>query len=316
MVQGKLIEQALEALRSLEVGKNQLNERSAMTLLALLRLREGDPWESATNPMMRTLDIMNWIRDEFGVEYKPNTRETIRRQSLHQFILSGFVEENADDPMRPINSPKWNYRITDEALALFRTLGTTNYVSSVEQFLANHVSYATLSAERHTMPQTPVTLPSGVSLELSAGGQSVLLKHIIEDMLPRFAPSCAVMYIDDTDHRHGAIDPVLMDRLGITLKAREKAPDLIAWDSEREWLFLAEAASTHGPINVIRKAELKELFRDQWNKVVLVSCFPDRKIMQRYLADLAWETEAWCADSPDHMVHLNGSRFMGPYQER
>ena len=74
-----------------------------------------------------------------------------------------------------------------------------------------------------------------------------------------------------------------------------------------------EAASTHGPVDVTRKAELHDLFADQWTNVVLVSCFPDRRTMQRYLALLAWETEAWCADTPDHMMHFNGSRFMGPY---
>lgn len=107
----------------------------------------------------------------------------------------------------------------------------------------------------------------------------------------------------------------MMDELGISLPARGKAPDVIAWDAACEWLFLMEAASTHGPVDVTRKVELHELFADQWDKVVLVSCFPKRKVMQRYLAQLAWETEAWCADTPDHMIHLNGSRFMGPYAE-
>ena len=133
---------------------------------------------------------------------------------------------------------------------------------------------------------------------------------MVEEMLPRFAPGCQVAYIDDTDHKHGAIDPALLDELGISLKAREKAPDVIAWDAKRGWLFLMEAASTHGPVDVTRKKELHELFAEQWNKIVLVSCFPDRKTMQKYLALLAWETEAWCADTPDHMMHFNGSRFM------
>lgn len=78
---GKLISEALDALRDFEVGEDQLNERSAMTLLALLRLKEGDSWDRATNPMLGTRAIMDWIRDQFGVDYKPNTRETIRNQN-------------------------------------------------------------------------------------------------------------------------------------------------------------------------------------------------------------------------------------------
>lgn len=310
---GKLIDEALEVLRDLEVGKDQLNERSAMTLLALLQLEDGDSWSQATNPMLGVRAIMDWIRDRFGVDYAPNTRETIRRFTLHQFVMAGIVEENADRPDRPTNSPKWNYRITDEALTVLRGHDTAMFASALERFLSKHDSYESLRAERRSMPKTPVELPSGLDLRLSPSGQSVLIKTMIEEMLPRYAPGCQVIYIDDTDHQHGTVDAKLMDELGITLKAREKAPDVIAWDARRGWLFLMEAASTHGPVDVTRKAELHVLFSAQWDKVVLVSCFPDRHTMQRYLASLAWETEAWCADAPDHMIHLNGSRFAGPY---
>lgn len=308
-----LIDEALEALRDFEVGPGQRNERSAMTLLALLHLKEGDSWEQATNPMMGTRAIMDWIRDQFGVDYKPNTRETIRRQTLHQLVIATIVEENADDPSRATNSSHWNYRIAEDALEVLRNRGKSRFEIELKKFLAAHQSFQSLAEERRDMPKTPVALPSGEALALSSGGQSVLIKAIIEEMLPRFAPECRVAYIDDTDHKHGVVDAELMDELGIGLKAHDKAPDVIAWDAQRGWLFLMEAASTHGPVDVTRKAELHDLFADQWDSVVLVSCFPDRKTMQQYLAQLAWETEAWCADAPDHMMHLNGSRFLGPY---
>lgn len=78
MDKSQLIEEAIEALRDFEVGREQLNERSAMTLLALLQLKPGDDWARATNPMLGTRAIMDWIRDQYGVEYAANTRETIR----------------------------------------------------------------------------------------------------------------------------------------------------------------------------------------------------------------------------------------------
>lgn len=313
MDKSQLIEEAIEALRDFEVGREQLNERSAMTLLALLQLKPGDDWARATNPMLGTRAIMDWIRDQYGVEYTANTRETIRRFTLHQFVIAQLVEENADQPDRPINSPKWNYRVTDEALEVLRHYREPRFESEIERFLSDHLSYRSLVEERRHMPKTPVHLPSGQELELSPSGQSVLIKAMVEEMLPRFAPGCQVAFIDDTDHKHGVIDADLLDDLGISLKAREKAPDVIAWDERRRWLFLMEAASTHGPVDVTRKNELHDLFADQWNDAVLVSCFPDRRTMQRYLAQLAWETEAWCADTTDHMMHFNGSRFMGPY---
>ena len=47
--------------------------------------------------------------------------------------------------------------------------------------------------------------------------------------------------------------------------------------------------------------------------LVYVSCFPDRDVMRKFLADLAWEAEAWCASDPAHMIHLNGDKFLGPH---
>lgn len=312
MDKSQLIEEAIEALRDFEVGREQLNERSAMTLLALLQLKPGDDWARATNPMLGTRAIMDWIRDQYGVEYAANTRETIRRFTLHQFVIAQLVEENADRPDRPINSPKWNYRVTDEALEVLRHYREPRFESEIERFLSDHLSYRSLVEERRHMPKTPVHLPSGQELELSPSGQSVLIKAMVEEMLPRFAPGCQVAFIDDTDHKHGVIDADLLDDLGISLKAREKAPDVIAWDERRGWLFLMEAASTHGPVDVTRKNELHDLFADQWNDAVLVSCFPDRRTMQRYLAQLAWETEAWCADTPGSYDALQRIQVHGP----
>jgi hypothetical protein len=41
----------------------------------------------------------------------------------------------------------------------------------------------------------------------------------------------------------------------------------------------------------------------------------DRRAMLKYLNDISWETEVWVADSPTHLIHFNGERFLGPYEE-
>lgn len=310
------VEEGQHALKDFGFDDRRCNELSSLVLLALLSLSPADTWDKAMNPMLGTRAIMDWIRDEYGKNYAANSRETIRRFTLHQFVIGGIVEENFDKPDRPMNSPNWNYRITEDALTVFQLYGDPErFHVALRSFQKAHKPYLSLVQERMNLPKTPVTLPSGKHLELSPGGQSELIKPMVEDMLPRFAPGCIVAYIDDTDHKHGSIDSRLLDELGITMQAREKAPDVIAWDSKRGWLFLMEAASTHGPIDVTRKVELEKLFHKQWDKVVLVSCFPDRKTMRQYLPDLAWETEAWCADTPDHLMHFDGSRFMGPYSQ-
>jgi type II restriction enzyme len=89
------------------------NERSGLTLLALLRLRPGDTWDDAANPMLGTRALMDWIRDEYGRNYAANSRETIRRFTLHQFAEAALIQQNPDRPERPVNSPSSNYQVWD-----------------------------------------------------------------------------------------------------------------------------------------------------------------------------------------------------------
>ena len=82
---------------------------------------------------------------------------------------------------------------------------------------------------------------------------------------------------------------------------------------EKNWLFLIEAVTSHGPVDHKRYGELNTLFQNCTAGLVFVSAFPDTKTYVKYSGVIAWETEVWMADNPSHMIHFNGSRFMGPY---
>lgn len=309
-----LIKQARKLLIDLGMDKERSNERSAMTLLALASLDSNSEWTDATGDTYTTREIMNWIRDRFGQNYAANTRETIRRFTLHQFDAGGIVEQNSDQPDRPINSPKWNYRLVPTLLPVIHAIGTPAYEDRLSFFLSNIETWKQQQDQIREMNKVPVKLPEGTKVMLSTGGQNLLIKKMVEEFCPRYAPGGRVLYIDDTDHTYRSRQDALTESIGIEIPERGKAPDLIVWMEDRQWLFLMEACSTHGPIDVIRKRELLELFAPQRCKIVFVSCFPDRSVMRQYLTDLAWETEAWCASDPDHLIHLNGERFMGPYE--
>ena len=197
---------------------------------------------------------------------------------------------------------------------VIRSYGTIEFDSNLSCFFGDRESWAEKQREERNLRKVPVTLPNGANLHLSAGGQNVLIKTMVEEFCPRFAPGGQVLYVDDTNHAEGAIDIDKLRELNVTIPERGKAPDLIVWMEDRQWLFLMEACSTHGPIDVTRKDEMRKLFSGHKGSVVYVSCFPTRKVMQKYLSDLAWETEAWCSDTPDHMIHLDGEKFMGPYR--
>lgn len=100
------VENARIVLESLGFDAERSNERSALVLLAMLQMRPSDSWSDASAPMIGTRAIMNWIRDEYDVAYAPNTRETIRRFTPHQFGEAMLVQHNPDDPQRPVNSPE------------------------------------------------------------------------------------------------------------------------------------------------------------------------------------------------------------------
>ena len=308
-----LVEEACELLEALGMDSERSNERSALTLLALLQLRPGQPWSAATNPMRGTRAIMDWIRDEYGRDYAANTRETIRRFTLHQFSEAVLVQQNPDKPGRPVNSPKWNYQITPNALAVIQKRGTSAFERDLADYLAATPGLKEKYARQREMTRIPVTLPSGEPFDLSPGGQNVLIKETIDEFCPRFTPGGEVLYIGDADAKWAYFEEERLADLGVTVDQHGKMPDLVVYLPDRDWLVLMEAASSHGPVDAKRHGELAALFADAQPGLVYVSCFPDRQEMRKYLHQIAWETEVWCAADPTHLIHFNGDRFLGPH---
>lgn len=308
------MEEAREVLAQLGFDAERANERSALVLLSLAHMTEETPWTEATNPMLGTRAIMDWIRDEFDLHYKPNSRETIRRFSLHQFIEGAMVEENADKPDRPTNSPKWNYRIAGAALAAIQTYGTEGWEFARDAYLETQPGLVEANALRRYMQRIPITLPGGDEVRLSPGGQNVLLRDMVHEFCPRFTPGGEVLYLGDADAKWAYFHAAVFEQIGVTVGEHGKMPDLVVYQRDKNWLFLMEACSSHGPVDSTRHRELRQLFGGSTAGLIHVSCFPNRAVMRQYLADIAWESEAWCADNPDHMMHFNGCRFLGPYE--
>ncbi len=300
-------------LRNMGFDRERYNERSALVLLALLGLKPDDPWSKSEVQVLRTVEIMGWIREYWEVDYKPNTRETIRRQTLHQFVQAHLVIENPDEPSRPINSPRWCYQVTPEALHLIRSHGTGRFTSNLRQYMAERPSLEATYKQQRDLLKIPVILPQGTEVALSPGGQNPLLKAIVEEFCPRFTPGGLVLYIGDADDKRLTFDKGALERLGIFVNDHGKMPDLIVYMEDRNWMVLLEAVSTHGPVDSKRQAEFKEVFGNCTAGLIFVSCFADQATMKRHLSDIAWGTDAWTADHPTHLVHFDGERFLGPY---
>lgn len=312
----KHLERARQVLISLGLPRAQQNERSALCLLALLNLTPGKTWAQAQNPLIGITPIMDWAREHYKKEYAPNTRETVRRQTMHQFVDAGIALYNPDQPDRPVNSPKAVYQIEPATLALLRTFGTPAWHDNLTTRLAERETLAARYARERRQNRIPVQIAPGKEITLSPGEHSELIRAIIEDFGPRFVPGGVLIYAGDTGDKWGYFDAPLLAELGINVESHGKMPDVVLYYPSRNWLLLVESVTSHGPVDGKRHADLARLFADSKAGLVYVTAFPNRQIMGRYLGEIAWETEVWVADAPSHLIHFDGKRFLGPYKTK
>ena len=313
MSNGDRVQSTLNILVSLGLPRAQQNERSALCLLALLNLPPNKTWAKAQNPLMGITPIMDWIRENYKKSYAPNTRETFRRQTMHQFVDAGIAVYNPDKPDRPVNSPAAVYQIGPSALALLRSFDTPAWHRNLTAYLAGNQTLAARYAHDRKQTLIPVQIAPGMKIKLSPGEHSELIRAIIEDFGARFVPGGVLIYAGDTGKKWGYFDAVLLAKLGVNVDAHGKMPDVVLHYPERNWLLLIESVTSHGPVDGKRHAELARLFASSTAGLVYVTAFPNRAIMGRYLGEIAWETEVWVADAPSHLIHFNGERFLGPY---
>jgi len=259
--------------------------------------------------------MITFIRESYGVSYAPNTRETIRDEAVKYFVEAGMVLRNPDNPQRPTNSGNTAYQIEPTALALFHIFGTLAWSAQLKEYLGSREAIRK-DIERHrNLARIPVQLPSGETVTLSPGGQNPLMKAVIEEFCPRFASGGTVAYIGDTEDKFLHLDATYLEGLGVVIAAAAKMPDIVVHDTRRNWLILIEAVSTAGPVDGKRRRELKELFQGCRAGLVFITAFETRGVMQSFLSQISWETEVWIADNPDHLIHFNGERFLGPYPD-
>ncbi len=309
----KRIEEALAALKALDLPPGQHNERSALALLALLQLKPGTQWSEAESRPIGITPMMEFAAAHYGRQYAPNSRETFRRFTIHQFVQAGLVIENPDDPQRPVNSPKWCYQIEDAALNLLRTYKTALWNEHLAEYREKVESLRKRYAREREMKRVPVVVAEDTRIQLTLGKHSELIKLVIEEFAPRFTPGGEVIYVGDTGEKWGYFQEETLRELGVNVDSHGKMPDVVIYYPEKSWLLLVEAVTSHGPVDSKRRDELAEVFRASQAPLVYVTAFPTRAILARYISEISWETEVWVAENPTHLIHFNGERFLGPY---
>lgn len=309
------VEEAQAFLNAFELPRSARNERSALTLLALLDLRPDEPWSEAKQPLRGVTPIMSYCRDIYGKGYAPNSRESFRKDTLHHWVDEAIVELNPDDPQRATNSQKTVYRVHDDFLALARLYGTDAFEAALAAYQGATPARKRAQADVHA--ENLITVKYGEDeFTLSPGGQNPLVKRILDDFCPRYAPGAEIIYVGDTADksatRYGLFRKERLQALGITLEEHGLMPDLIVYRADKNWLYLIEAVSSHGPFDQRRLGRMQTAFKDSTAGIVYVTAFKDRADFQARASVIAWETEVWVADDPQHLIHYNGDRFFGP----
>jgi hypothetical protein len=221
---------------------------------------------------------------------------------MHQFMQSGLVLYNPDDPKRPVNSPRAVYQISPEALTLMRTYNTPAWEQQLSAYLSGRETLAARYARERELHRVPVTIANGRTIQISPGEHSLLIKAIIEEFAPRFVQGGQLIYAGDTGEKMGYFDKDLLLQLGVVVDSHGKMPDVVIYYPKKHWLLLIESVTSHGPVDGKRHGELMQLFASADPGLVYVTAFPSRTVMARYLGEIAWETEVWIADAPTHLI--------------
>lgn len=308
------ITEAQEILKALGLPSAQQNEMSALTLLSLCSIKEETKWSKATRSSQRiTKEIMAFVNENYKADapYAPNTRETFRRHVLHQFIQAGVVNYNPDEPTLPVNSPNAHYAITPEALKVVKSYGSVKWKKCVKEFAETIEILRDRYAKERDMHRIPLIV-EGNEYYLSPGAHNEIQAAVVEEFAPRFVPGGKLLYIGDTEDKDLYVNTDALKALNLPITEHSKLPDIVICDDNKEWLFLIEVVTSHGPVSAKRVVELEEFTKDCHYGIVYVTAFPNAKEFKKHVDDIAWETEVWLSDTPDHMIHFNGDRFIGP----
>ena len=299
-------------LETLGMPPKQQTPIACLTLLAMANISSDSMWYNATNQWVRIHDIILFLREGYRVTYAENSRETFRKQVMHPFRTGALIEDNG----KATNSPNYRYRITEEFLKVIRSIDRNNTTQSLENsitrdFLSSRQTLSQIYASKKKMRMMPVRINNG-DFSFSPGNHNELQKAIIEDFAPRFAPGSECLYIGDTVQKDLVKNVQKLSNLGFEITLHDKMPDVVLYREDQNWIYFIEAVTSVGPMDPKRLVEIEHMTRAVSAGKIYITAFLDFSTFKKFSENLAWETEVWIACMPDHMIHLNGDRFLGP----
>lgn len=318
----KMIQEALEILQSLGVPTNDLTERRgermAKAFMSVAGLRPGMGWnkikDNDDQHQLLSRQIIAHMNAHWGENISPGSYDDIRRKDLALPVEALIVLNSAKNPNANTNDGTRGFAINPFAAKAIRKFGTASWKKSVEEFHQGRPTLASKLSRARDLARIPVRINSELNLTLSAGKHNDLQKAIIELFLPIYGHGAELFYVGDTAKKNLFLDAEGLAKINFFELAHDKLPDVVAYSSGKNWLYLIEAVTTANPITELRRSALLRSAAKCTADLIFVTAFLDRSTYRKFSRDIAWETEVWIADAPEHMIHFNGDKFLGPHK--
>lgn len=257
-----------------------------------------------------TREIIAFENDHYGERISFGSYDDIRRQDLSLVVDLVLVINSASLEKQATNNPKRGYALSPLFASLVKQFEKPGWEGALQMFRENSKFQNKIIETKNKLEEIRVMLPSGEVLPLTPGGHNELQKAVVEVFLRKFGMGAQVLYIGDTKSRFlYKKDDVLNDIHFFDLR-HDLLPDIVAYSKEKNVVFLIEAVYSSGPMSEARVARLKEMLWQCTCEKIFVTAFLDKKKFQSMASDIAWESEVWIAEAPDHMIHFNGSQFL------
>lgn len=316
----KLINGMLQILEETGIPLESIGTRTqiriAEAVLAVGDVRKSfqEAKSAEDGHFLTTRQIIEFENKYLAEKASPGSYDDIRRHHLILATKAGFVINSSALNTQSTNNPTRGYAFSSEFAALVRTFGTDNWKESLAAFKQRNEELKELLQRKRDLERIPVTLPSGAEIRLSAGEHNQLQKDIIEQFLPRFGFGAEVLYIGDTTDKFLVREEDKLAALRFFTLEHEELPDVIAYSESKNLLFMIEAVHSYGQMSEIRVDKLKAKLKDCTANLVFISAFENKTIFRKFSTEIAWESEVWIADAPDHMIHFNGYKFLEMHQ--
>lgn len=292
-------------------------ERMAVSFLACGDIKDLKDFKNVKdytdNYSLKTREIIEYVNLHFNETISSGSYDDIRRKDLKLLTVAEIVLQSS--PNSATNDSTRGYCINPLYAGLIKSFGSKDWEKTVKNILKGVEPLSQKLKRQREIQKVSVSLPSGGKLDFSPGEHNDLQKAIIEDFLPRYGYGADVLYVGDTADKYLHLEKEKLEKLNFFEISHDELPDVIAYSKKKNWLYLIEAVHSSGPISEIRLLQLQKLTKDCKADIVYVTAFLTRAKFRQFMVDIAWETEVWIADNPDHLVHFNGDKFLGPYQE-